>query len=124
MKAEELRIGNYLTSEINPLVNISALHILSIAEGNEEFKPIPLNEEWLIKAGFQKDEQGWFNIHFKIEGFAPNSFSVNVNSKATSICSHTNAYEGVISYVKQIEYVHQLQNLYFSLTGEELPINL
>ncbi|WP_131828098.1 hypothetical protein [Elizabethkingia anophelis] len=89
--------------------------VVDIAESQEnewidlfQFTPIHLTEEWLVKLGFEK-------------------------SDSLSNCTKTtNGYKfdfagGEVLYLdsvrlKHIKYVHQLQNLYFALTGEELTI--
>jgi hypothetical protein len=84
--------------------------------GNEsECKPIPLTEEWIIKFGFDIDGGMGFKSphntshwHFSIRnGFIPSIWASSV------ILS--DGYKGC-------KYVHQLQNLYFALTNEELII--
>lgn len=73
--------------------------------------PIALTKEWLIKFGFYKEfESGLFII--------PSS---------TLKLDYYDSDEGYMAVVfgndlKLIKYVHQLQNLYFALTGEELTL--
>ncbi|MGK6342897.1 hypothetical protein ACMGDK_11695 [Chryseobacterium sp. DT-3] len=66
------------------------------------YKSIPLTEKWLLKFGFENEiPLHWFN-------------KVIINN-----------YKGGFiekMYGTQIQYVHQLQNLYFALTGEELTL--
>lgn len=75
----------------------------------DEIEPMLLTEEWLIKFGFisnpysDRYELGEFHIEHNAE-------------RGYSIFWHDKT--GVT-----IENVHQLQNLYFSLTGEELKLN-
>jgi len=104
MKANELRIGNLV---YNPnLKEVRTLDILDIRDYAEQrlikdFEPIPLTEEWLVKFGLMsiKTELGFWNngdaIYFSY------------------------GFEKSI----ELKYVHQLQNLYFALTGEELKCN-
>lgn len=69
-------------------------------------KPIQLTEEWLIRFGFEKliPNGSVYKLgDFHIQDFSPLGF-----------------YE-CANHIK-IEYVHQLQNLYFALTGEELKL--
>lgn len=70
-------------------------------------EPIPLTEEWLLRFGFEKDRSG-----YRLDDINSLSFSENY-----IVCWHDK-----VLGIKQIEYVHQLQNLYFTLTGEELTI--
>lgn len=137
MTAEELRIGNHIllsafvdkydllfdsTFRETELTGFILGKLLSYKPGRdfeniETIKPIPLTEEWLLKLGFEKRIVNHFNIHlgngkyFGIEHYTPDGFEylrwVLVGYEQT---------ENII------RYVHQLQNLYFALTGTELTI--
>ena len=74
-----------------------------------ECEPIPLTEEWLIKFGFIKFN-GWF--------FLETRFTSIYISPLTGYCSIGANEEYDFPY--KVLYIHQLQNLYFALTGEEL----
>lgn len=70
--------------------------------------PIPITEEWLIKLGFH-EVLGVYAIYGK-------ELNIKLNT------GYWDAYfKG--KYVCVIKHVHQLQNLYFALTGQELFIN-
>ena len=90
------------------------------------FEPIPLTEEWLLKFGFKcvhiknihytvNDPNGVAELH-KISIFP----TVN-NQWHIAFSDELNGYKDYIPTTK-ISHVHQLQNLYFALTGEELTI--
>ena len=99
MKANELRIGNWVYSP-NHKENYKVIRLELDSEINAE--PIPLTEEWLIRLGFKI-----FCKDFYLNG----------------IIIHTRKRGYVLrKSVPIIQYVHQLQNLYFALTGEELTI--
>jgi hypothetical protein len=79
-------------------------------------EPIPLTEDWLKRFGFEKDEEYdegglvdyrmmlmWHSLEFV--SFWNSEDLKGVNQPQTGV---------------DVEYVHQLQNLYFALTGEEL----
>ena len=119
MNANELRIGNlvyYCLKDEKYINKIGGIDIYSI-EDNEEYQeshePIPLTEEWLLKFGFVRIdsnyEKEWLLLHKNIKTGTVD-FLLNE--------PHTGKYK-----VTVLEYVHQLQNLYFALTGEELEIN-
>jgi hypothetical protein len=120
MKANELRIGNivlrkeFLHSNLencrfDKIVvthnDINACHIY-----NRHFEPIPLTEEWLLKFGFEKT-MSWT--------YAKNLVG---NLKLVYYLGEKGWSIGFKPYsdFPNLKYVHQLQNLYFALTGEEL----
>jgi len=115
MKVEEIRIGNnfyykghIIDFEIGDFTesdNNSQLLELFI-------KPIPLTEEWLINFGFKysKKHNEWMcEFGFKIW---------NSGTKKKPQFYHLNS-----ELLINIEYVHQLQNLYHALIGNELILN-
>ena len=113
MKANELRIGNLI--EINApimdkIIVVDVYHISELKKNKDFFQPIPLTEEWLLKFGFNKQIDGFFRKN--------NSFMIEVLFHDEGFCV-TN--QGVI--LNHILYLHQLQNLYFALTGTELTLN-
>ena len=116
MVSNELRLGNYLNYwKQNKSVKITGVLIAGLyADGYcygkgalsfFQFKPIPITEEWLLDFDFQYDTITY--------------------SKNELMCSENFTFwykyfgeQGRILH--KIKYVHQLQNLYFALTGEEL----
>jgi hypothetical protein len=114
MKANELRIGNYLFAKGTEVIRFTSFFGLCNTETYpERYSSIPLTEEWLKRFGFEKDgtnyQKGWFYLHG--------------NNKTGSVDfllnePYSNKYNATV-----LQYVHQLQNLYFALTGEELTIN-
>lgn len=122
MKATELRIGSWVTHPAAVWSHRSESqgygHVdfqweekdwLGVAECTinlEDVKPIPLTEEWLERLGFENysmnlDEDGFTHVDVS---FLSGGVEVYINDM---IYPH-------------IKHVHQLQNLYFALTGEEL----
>jgi hypothetical protein len=114
MKASELRIGNWIAHE--PTIDdweeiiVRPGTIIQCEISPDSFMPIPLTEEWLLNLGLtdlkRKNEK-----HFKF-----NDFVYVLDYGCVT-------YNGVIISRQDIKYVHQLQNLYFALTGEELILN-
>jgi len=73
---------------------------------HEDLIPIPLSEEWLIRAGFEKYSDKEFYIY---------------TSKENEVRFYKSDSDWNLAYfITETRYVHQLQNLYFWLTGEEL----
>ena len=128
MEKTELRIGNFVlldnpmhrpseSGEIHKVVGISekSAHIMRINDNLMEdyygqfykfIKPIPLTEDWLLNFGFVKKEIGYSKLTEMEQCFL------------ISFGKHTSV--NGIKFNNEIKYVHQLQNIYFSLTGEEL----
>lgn len=133
LTANELRIGNLLeyNGEIREVAVINLdevgfkvpLTIQAISINRFEWNqvnPIPLTEEWLLLFGFEKEGSEWKLFP---------CFEIQI------IVFNEGLYNGVMFYTrtihtdyrpiyctKHINHVHQLQNLYFALTGEELTI--
>jgi len=109
MKANELRIGNYVVfnyqNEKPKEVEVRYV-AKDLAIGFME--PIPLTEDWLLKFGFEQDGE-LFHNQIALYKNGVGGFNYNVN-----YFEHEN--------LEEIKHVHQLQNLYFALTGEELTI--
>ena len=114
MKTSELRIGNYLnyqnSTEIATVVLINEKHFDcrnedEIFTPNGNYEPIKLIFPWLMIFGFKELEKDYRTF------FKKGKFKVELSSSG-------NVYYGKL----YIGYVHQLQNLYFALTGNELKI--
>lgn len=128
MDAKELRIGNWVrykdSKEKSKILQIrrdgshqlSAYNLCTTYYSGliGEYEPIPLTEEILLKCGFRVIGQKslfWTNdkMYFRLA----NDFIYRVEIKG-----------GVIDLPYKIKHLHELQNLYFSLTGEELNVEL
>ncbi len=110
MKASELRIGNLVKyKHLSESSSISAFDISQISDDNSNVEPIRLTEEWLLKFGFKKDLENDLYLES-----TSTSFFVWQNKRVELLDNKNNI---CISHCK---YVHQLQNLYLALTGEEL----
>jgi len=129
--SNELRIGNWVYNAnyknkfptkvhgideigIDPQLEFEDIHCsIGYESLLSNLEPIPLTEEILLKCGF-----------------------VNIESKTVDILKFfgggiTVCYDKVDKYyyIKlhsniELKHLHQLQNLYFALTGEELKIEL
>lgn len=142
MKAEELRIGNYIiyeaTTHIVSAIGRSGIYSWWVKDGEpvieyclkyaggvqvedpyfdqiNNYEPMLITEEWLLKLGFEKstldEDNTWLNLRYRYLNFSSDEsvefkkVYLTVN-KMDIICEH----------------VHELQNLYFALTGEELTL--
>jgi hypothetical protein len=114
MKAQELRIGNYLKK--NVVVKIDAKIIFDIWIEAEDYEPIPLTEEWLLKFGFVKEPRDSGEVAFCM---SENDCNVIIQDFGDGFL-----FIWELSFMgKPIKYVHELQNIYFALQGEELIYN-
>ena len=76
----------------------------------KDIQPIPITEEWLLKFGFEKKEFDYFILNY---GDNECYFSYKRNN--LELCRNIQTTASA-----KIKSLHQLQNLYFALTGEEL----
>jgi len=137
MKASDLRIGNYVyyehTTHIvsgvhgnkvyswwvkdgEPVIEYEAKDISGTQVENPymdvvtQYEPIPLTEGLLKEFGFDMKGQNrldWVKGAFNLE---------RSNEDDSKFCFE------VYSHYIPLNYVHQFQNLYFALTGEELKL--
>jgi len=126
MKPNELRIGNlvrYANDGSNCIVTLVGELGLSVEVVKtkeitwiefEEFEPILLTPEILEKAGFAYNDLDGDSGFWQIK-----------HPNAAGLIQILEGEEGfTYSFQSTIKHLHQLQNLYFALTGEELDITL
>lgn len=128
MEAEELRIGNWINHPENYAieVNSTTIDLMSILKNNR-FNPIPLTEEVLLNSGFEKIEsrQDYFELSsYDPYNPTPEGCRINVFFDFDGVRLWYAFESDGARLIRRIHYVHQLQNLYFALTGEELEIDL
>ena len=133
MKANELRIGNYINinepiTKEDKLIRVSSYHIGKLQKMKDAYEPIPLTEYYLKKFGFSfmTDTTPYnYRIH-KNKSFCYiryGTFGTFENGVEKSF----QGFNGLFianKFVRVIKYVHELQNLYFGLTGEELNLHV
>ena len=130
MKATEFRLGNlyeyFIQDDLDSRkewwvlcqMEVESLKWVSEHPEDEDYRPIPLTEEWLLKFGF------------RLKDYSESKRSSFVDKDQFPIYDHgfVNMYinkSGSFFYVGSLlhvnlKYVHQLQNLFHALTGEEL----
>lgn len=114
IKANELRLGNWVSNgEKNYTVDACSLYDTATLE-YYPIEGILLTPEILEKCGFKGNANKAIKIKngFDLVVDVFDWFAV-INPKNYSSC-----------YTVDCKYLHQLQNLYFALTGTELEINL
>jgi hypothetical protein len=116
IKVNELRIGNHVLDEHG---NISIINTISrsVRISNDKYKwesksedqihPIPLTDELLLECGFEN-----YEVFKNTWGY--NGIELYIQDGIIWIDLMNNSVE--------INYLHELQNLYFSLTKTELKI--
>jgi hypothetical protein len=141
MKANELRLGNHIQMNIGGEIITTKVRVqtlITMLLNETEYQPIPLTEEWLLKFGFEHLENK--SEHFNEQIFLKD-VEDNGNIKTITVKILSSGYQPVTKYEvlltneyrwgeqlvgrvywKDDLYVHQLQNLYFALTGEELTL--
>lgn len=130
MKASELRIGNwvyreYLDNDGNHIGeyqvsahDIEHLDVSGVFHQDGEATSIPLTEDWLEKFGFYGKYKS-VHCHWSKNGVGIEQAS-NVDDDENTISPSPQEFYYDFNF--PIKYVHQLQNLYFALTGDELSL--
>ena len=129
----ELRIGNlvmgkhlsvrntievYKIAKVNWNGSIMVENRISRFEEDmeDDITPIPLTEELLLKCGFVKRDDGVYELNVG-RSYLPILQLINGRF-------NINLYENSGIELPYTPTVHQLQNLYFALTGQELNIEI
>lgn len=125
LRASGLRIGNRIwrlfeDSEKEVIVTSKEIKEFEDYEQNPDddlysrggppdyYAGIPLTEDWLLKSGFHRQTSEHYYIFYD-------------DKVLLTIYNGSLVIEGSFMSVK-LQYVHQLQNLFFALTGSELTI--
>ena len=132
---KELRIGNLCGDGYGRIVSITTIERDKEwwAEGEladspvltadliVAFEPIPLTEAWLRSFGLIGERSDY---RFTLFDFADNhTCSIeSTGNKGETVAVYIEQYGEGLDSLPHIKYVHQLQNLYFALTGKELTI--
>jgi hypothetical protein len=144
MTAAELRIGNWVTynpESVDEGTEIIPLNVEEILSGGvrlsdgfdntyyfDEILPIPLSPELLEAIGFKKNnKRGTYVIEFTNSNDCRIILFIGIEKENADKPFmfwglQDVSFDSVV--VEKIIYLHQLQNLFYSLTGEELSIDL
>ena len=128
MIAEELRIGNWIHDPKHNKCDFQIEMFMGAHDFQavtkdfledltlklDQCEPIPLTEEWLERLGFN-------GCWLETKGGDIDMSGVLTAKNIASIGGEDSCTNGSC-YHAEINYVHQLQNLVFALTGEELTI--
>jgi hypothetical protein len=128
MKPSELRIGNLIFFDKDVTnVDIITLDQMSQYDGDcldMGYDSIPLTQDWLVKFGFTH------SFPYGNNGFYYNdviSLGYDCEEPFTGQNLHVWITKERVPYptiISGVQYVHQLQNLYYALTGKELTVKL
>lgn len=144
IKPEELRIGNIILElawdensngdivadpERNAFVKVDArlINIISNKTSITQYEPIPLTEELLVKAGFEKDEGYNFGIGLdKVPYFTLDYFTIILSDGAFyySVKRYDGGTSENFEAEVELKYLYKLQNLFYEIKGTELTIKL
>lgn len=127
MKANELRIGDYFMYDdriqvVNGVIQMNGGYRIDFKTEHKRklvkyCHPIPITEEWLLELGFEKEHNTGTPDEYYWKG---KGMSL---THELELSSSDRYYESMpVDNSIPLKYVHQLQNLYFALTGEELKI--
>lgn len=121
MEITEVRIGN-LISENGKVVLVKSLQWgqginQEAGRAAPDVQPLPLDAAWLERLQFTLDKEQSEGEPYRL--YTMGSWDAYVYEGYISIELSSGAYEPP----QDITYVHQLQNLYFALTGRELEVH-
>jgi len=124
MEATELRLNNFVIyeDEIVPVIgmenNDNGLLVKIDSHNVTDFrnlKPIALTAEWFQRLGFKEAYRSSTRVRFELPNYCRYDFDLSSNKILQGFLFFGN-------YIK-CNHLHQLQNIYFTLTGEELKID-
>ncbi len=134
MKSEDLRIGNLVeyNGKVISVLAVGSDDVVMASENDlgytiEYLKPIPLTEEWLLRFGFDKSGNDLMprSIRYEIDWIAIFPSNDFCDFKGFGFIWYKPDKESTTESARvKIQYVNQLQNLYFALTGTELRAEL
>jgi hypothetical protein len=119
IKASELRIGNVIWDDTrNKVKHVTHRVISDLASSAEPlpYSPIQLTPEWLERCRFVWDEIP------DIDGGCNHNIYIAQWGDFEATMSDNDIFELEGFVMPHIKYVHQLQNLYFALSDNELEI--
>lgn len=121
INANELRIGNWVRYHHDGgFIDAPIFHL---TDEDVRVLPIPLTPEILEKAGFTMSDTIWDEdyLSFRANETQPNEIEIKYIDNVIILGTGDSYYDVELTHIK---HLHQLQNLIFALTGQELEINI
>lgn len=124
MKAQKLRYGNIVQHYQN-LITIDGFDDITVFNKNcgdipiYEIRPVPISIDWLVKFGFKEKDQ--LGDDFTVEEYTFRDYILGqfeVCYNRSDACFTCNNIVGI--NLQEYIFVHELQNLYYILTGKDL----
>lgn len=108
MEARELRLGNYIRNMYGEVIKVDLKVLKQVSKG-ELFGVVELTDEILIKCGFVHSGMYYVKdqVYIHKQGVILPDFVYKYNYTHITIM-----------------FLHELQNLYYCLTGQELNLKL
>lgn len=131
INVKELKIGNYLSryfihkNDNGEIVKLDMDKLVSIYEDTSKFKYkyILLSEDILIKLGFLEINR--FNKYKQYEkdlGYPHKNIMIRIIDNNNVSIFNQSECDGQYQFITKLNYLHELQNLCFLITKEELTI--
>ena len=114
MKPNELRVGNWVNNN-EENYQITSATIIQLERGDSTAKPIELSDEWIKRLGFEI-------LTDKNKGFKTTSYShtkIPFVVYWDGVRLSTGFWQG-----NEKRYVHELQNLFYALSGQGLELSV
>ena len=128
---KEFRPGNYLMQKQGHRVVTVACgfeHYELMAKGSKDFYPLVLKPEWFERSGFVENKNypllpsaREFKLAMPVKGSHKNEIHAYVKSNGECFAKAMLDDQPASNIVY---HLHQLQNLYYAITGEELEVRV
>lgn len=110
MKITDLRIGNLIMYD-GKIKEADTWVFEDLSIHADWVKPIPITPEWLLRLGIPSEHPEW-------------EYQIPVGALKWYFRYNTEWYSeiGGIYIDSRVQYVHQVHNLYYALTGNEINV--
>ena len=125
MDAKELRIGNWIEAVAkmgNYFMQVQLMHISAINENPHCANPIPLSHTSLLMCGFERESE--LSFISKQSNFISIREQGSWTNGKPALDNRYVLYKNYAGAIAEVKYLHQLQNLFFAITGEELKVTI